>query len=133
MNDSGSTEILRLYINVTEFYSVKGGAQTVNLVLFRGRAESELFSGEILPGAVDTQTLTSDGGTTLSARYIIEGTDSGGNACRVFVENNTVAGSDFTSLVIVTDSPVLSRYESVPLRGRIGHENGILTVTVEAI
>lgn len=130
MNDRSKREILRLFIKVTGFHSVRGKSKTVNLVLFEGRCESELFSGEILPG-VDTQTVMPDGSVFLSARYIISGTDRDGNHSKIFIENSVspANGKNETSPVIVTDSPVLCEYENRPLRGTLeGTDDGIIIV-----
>ncbi len=125
------TEILRLHIRIMGVDSVCGETRAVNLVSFGGNAESELFRGEILPGAVDTQTVTPDGKTHLSARYMLAGTDSDGNPCRVFVENILCPGERTTTPVIVTDSPVLRKYESVPLVGYMENSPSELTIIVK--
>lgn len=47
------------------------------------------FEGTILPGAIDTQIIGSDGKLhTLSARYMVKGTDHTGEPCTIYIENN---------------------------------------------
>ena len=76
----------------------------------------------VMPGGVDTQRMV-NGHLTLSARYMLEGTDADGNACRVFTEN-TGATDDpappmTTTPVIFTDSPALQWLETAVLRGTL--------------
>ena len=61
-----------------------------------------------------TQKIEKDGSILLSARYMLEGTDSAGNACRVFVENQGNWTIGFTPSV-VTDSPLLAGWETASL------------------
>ncbi len=128
------SEILRIHINITGFESVNGTEKAVNLVSFGGRAESELFSGEILSGGVDTQTVYPDGSVSLSARYILSGTDKNGNKCRIFIENSVPreqSGGNETSPFIITDSPVLAKYEKIPLVGYMEQDEDGLTIIIK--
>ena len=62
----------------------------------------------------------------LSARYMLEGKDSSGNACRVFIENEGSRETGFRP-EIVTDSPVLAEFEKVPKTAEIeGIEGGVM-------
>ncbi len=65
-------------------------------------AAGECFSGTILPGGVDTQTI-SPAGFALSARYMIDGTTAAGTPARIFIENNSYPGEEGTHPAIVTD------------------------------
>ena len=116
-------EILRLYINLTEINEVVSDSRTAKMLLFNGTCKSDIFNGTILNGGVDTQIIEADGTGTLSARYIVEGQDSKGNACRLFIENNAKLGADqiITSPKIVTDSKELKWLETAKLVGRIEH------------
>lgn len=89
----------------------------VTVIPFTGRTESEIFTGEILPGAVDVQIETQDHVRNLCAKYMFQGKDQKGNDCKLFVENN-----GYTQPVnqqdpyinayprFLTDSPELGNY-----------------------
>lgn len=116
-------DILWLYINLTEINEVVSNNVTAKMLLFDGTCKSDIFNGTILHGGVDTQMVYPDGTGTLSARYIVEGTDSKGNPCRLFIENNAKLGADqiVTEPKIVTDSKELKWLETAKLVGRIEH------------
>jgi hypothetical protein len=57
------------------------------MILFHGDADCDNFHGKVLPGGVDTQVQYQGEKRSLSARYILEGTDIDGCSCRIFVEN----------------------------------------------
>ena len=50
-------EILTLIIFISNIFQVENDSVLVNMVSFSGYAEGEYFKGNILPGAVDTQTV----------------------------------------------------------------------------
>ena len=109
--------ILNIHVKLDGHYEVG----KYRMLPFHGYAESPYFHGTILPGGVDTQR---QAGNTLylSARYILEGIDSAGNKCRIFIENTGIDnGIDdlYTIPTMVTDSPVLQRFSATPLRGTI--------------
>ena len=89
----------------------------VTFIPFWGKVESELFTGEILPGAVDVQVETQDGVRNMCAKYMFQGKDAKGNDCKLFVENNGYLQArnrqdPFLQAWprFITDSPVLGRY-----------------------
>ncbi|MBQ7991201.1 MAG: DUF3237 domain-containing protein [Oscillospiraceae bacterium] len=98
-------EILRINVIIDESYSVKGKCM-VNMVLFHGEAHSDLFSGKILPGGVDTQIYSEDK-SLISAKYILEGTDKSGGQCRIFIHNRTSSDGKLRP-AIITDSKSLA-------------------------
>ena len=125
-------EILTVFVQTGQAVSVKGHTGGATLLSFSGYAESEHFRGKILPGAVDCQK-TGPAGFTLSARYVLEGTDSGGRDCRIFVENNGVLdknGAIHTRPVVYTDSDCLKWMETTPLVGDVSEENGMLMIHI---
>lgn len=69
-------EIMTLHIHLHETVEVTSDQVKVVQISFTGTAEGEYFQGEILPGAVDTQTVYPDGTGRLSARYTLRGTDA---------------------------------------------------------
>lgn len=84
------------------------------MIPFSGRVESELFTGEILPGATDVQVENPAGSRNMCAKYIFMGKDQEGNACHLFVENNACFTQANRNDVFfnacpefITDSPVL--------------------------
>ena len=58
------------------------------MIPFGGTAEGEIFRGIVCPGGVDTQRVDLAGVRSMSARYMLDGVDCTGAACRIFVENN---------------------------------------------
>ena len=126
-------EILRLYINLTEINEVVSDEITAKMLLFDGTCQGEYFNGTILNGGVDTQLILPDGTGTLSARYIVEGHDCKGHACRLFIENNAQVGNEktVTHPKIITDSRELKWLETESLTGRIENENGQLVIVIE--
>ncbi len=123
------TEIITILITIVGMSSVNGGGKNVNMLQFTGHAESEYFVGEVLPGGVDTQK-TENGKGGLSARYILEGTDSTGTKCKIFIENNGDFGAEYTNPTIVTDSKALSFLNTCPLKGKLDMSDGKLTIRI---
>ena len=81
-------EILTLIIFISNIFQVENDSVLVNMVSFSGYAEGEYFKGNILPGAVDTQTVLPDGSTHLSARYMLKGIDQNKDSCRIYINND---------------------------------------------
>lgn len=129
-------KILSVHVKIDKNFEVKSEAGSANMILFHGTAESEYFTGVILPGGVDTQSQFARTEWSLSARYILEGTDMSGQACRIFIENNGsfVDGEIVTVPRILTDSTSLAWLEQVELEGRvIGEADGICIEFVRKI
>jgi len=86
------------------------------IIPFTGYVESELFSGRVLPGAADVQTVNATGVRHMCAKYMFEGTDSAGKPCKLFVENNGYFERGSTQVpfeatpTFLTDSEVLAPY-----------------------
>lgn len=125
-------EVLRIYVNVTGFYEVVSGDRTIRMLPFEGTCDGPFFKGNILPGGVDTQKGYADGTGTLSARYMIEGTDCEGNACKLFIENNAKF-NNYTVPTIITDSPALKWLETADLQGRLEFPDGKLNIVIEML
>ena len=90
---------------------------SISMLPFHGKVQSELFTGETLPGAVDVQQENAAGIRNMSARYAFKGTDREGNPCVLFVDNEAwFCGTQKHDPVIhtcptfLTDSPVLGPY-----------------------
>ena len=89
----------------------------VSFIPFTATVESPLFSGKTLPGACDVQVENPAGSRNMCAKYMFKGTDSEGNECRLFVENNgylapVMRNDPFFHACprFLTDSPVLGPY-----------------------
>lgn len=113
-------EVLVIQVTITGETRVQGGTGEAGMVAFTGVVDCPNFHGVILPGGVDTQRMT-QGHLTLSARYMLEGTDRDGSPCRIFIENNgetdDPAAPMVTTPVLYTDSPALQWLETASLRG----------------
>ena len=122
---------LLLVINVTcrEAQQVKGKNTRVVMIPFEAEAIGPAFRGRSVGTGVDTQTITSDGAFTLSARYMLEGTDAHGNPCRLFIENNGSWEKGFRPL-LVSDSPELCRLEDEALSAEVEGREGGVKITI---
>jgi hypothetical protein len=93
---------------------MKGPAGEVVMIPFTGTAEGEIFHGVVRPGGVDTQRVNLSGVRHMSARYLLEGEDSAGEKCHIFIENNgwfeTQSMPFKTVPTFMTDSRTLAPY-----------------------
>ena len=118
--------LLEIRVQCREPMTVKGRTLDIVMIPFTGEASGPKFRGVIAESAVDTQKIQKDGEAFLSARYLLQGRDSEGNDCQVFIENQGSAGSGFHPR-IVTDSPVLAAWETMPLTAELeGIPGGVL-------
>ena len=129
-----SEPVLVIEVKLDDVIEVHGSTGEAAMILFHGEAKSKHFTGKILPGGVDTQKQAKGANRFLSARYMLEGTDSAGEHCRIFVENNgeidvTTAGPGAvirTAPHIYTDSQALKWLETATLSGTVdGMEGGV--------
>ena len=123
-------EVLTIRVAITDCLEVKGKSECARMLLFDGTCDCEYFKGMVLPGGVDTQKDFAGKETMLSARYILEGQDSEGRNCRIFIENNgQVDKNGQISAIphIITDSNALSFLENAELKSTVeGIEGGVL-------
>ena len=118
--------LMTIRVKILEALSVEGKTRNIVMIPFDGEASGPYFNGKVIGPGVDTQKIGKDGKTLLSARYMMEGTDAAGNACRVFVENQGSWEDGFTP-VIVTDSPLLAEWETASLRATVeGISEGVM-------
>jgi hypothetical protein len=121
--------ILEIEVALTGAYDVKGHGMDICMLPFTAVARGTYFNGKILGEGVDTQKIEKDGSMTLSARYMMEGTDHTGAACRIFIENNgnNHSGELLCWPKIVTDSAALKEWENAKLSGKIeGISGGVI-------
>lgn len=83
-------EVLTIHVKIESAVDLKNDdGDSVVMIYFTGNAQSRYFEGRILPGGIDTQIIGKSGHRhTLSARYMLEGKDFTGEACKIFIENN---------------------------------------------
>ena len=102
--------------DVTNMMCKYGG---VSFIPFHATVESDLFTGETVPGACDVQVENPAGSRNMCAKYMFKGKDREGNECFLFVENNgylaeVMRDDPFFNAYpcFMTDSPVLGEYFS---------------------
>ena len=118
--------LMEIRVTCHEPVSVEGATRKIVMIPFTGEASGPYFHGRVTGTGVDTQKIEKDGSIMLSARYMLEGTDGAGNACRVFVENQGNEQEGFVPR-IVTDSPVLKHWEEAELVSTIeGIPGGVM-------
>ncbi len=107
----------QIFADDSQVSNMEGPYGCVTMIPFTGRVESELFTGEILPGATDVQVENPAGSRNMCAKYMFQGTDREGNACHLFVENNGYfSKADRENAFFhacprfITDSPVLGAF-----------------------
>ncbi len=107
----------QIFADDSQVSNMEGPYGCVTMIPFTGRVESELFTGEILPGATDVQIENPAGSRNMCAKYMFQGTDREGNACHLFVENNGYFSKvDRENAFFhacprfITDSPVLGAF-----------------------
>ena len=67
---------------------LSGPAGDVVMIPFGGTVTGEIFNGVVRPGGVDVQRTNLSKIRHMGARYMLEGTDSAGEQCLIFVDNN---------------------------------------------
>lgn len=121
-------KLLTIDVECKEALSVEGTSRSIVMVPFTGTAEGRDFSGKVIGEGVDTQTYTKDG-CRLSARYMLEGRDSSGAGCRIFIQNENAADGTLRP-AIVTDSKLLAGWESAELFSVIAPADKGVTVRI---
>ncbi|MBQ6959489.1 MAG: DUF3237 family protein [Clostridia bacterium] len=118
--------LLEIHVQLLESLRVNGGARDILMIPFTGTAGGPWFTGRVIGPGVDTQKISKDGKAALSARYMLEGTDKSGQACRIFIENQGSFDTGFKPQ-IVTDSALLSVWETADLYATVeGAPGGVL-------
>ena len=95
---------------------MKGENAEVLMIPFKGRVESDIFTGIVEPCGVDTQIVNAAGVRHMSARYMLTGKDARGKEAHIYIDNNgwfsEAAGTvPFRTVpTIYTDSSLLAPY-----------------------
>lgn len=107
----------QIFADDSQVSDLNGPYGGVTFIPFTGKVESELFTGEILPGGVDVQVETPDKVRNMCAKYMFQGKDSEENDCKLYVENNgylqpvNCQDPHFNAVPrFITDSPLLGAY-----------------------
>lgn len=111
-------KLFDVFVKINGSVSVKGSKEDVCMIDFLGTAEGKYFNGRVMGTGTDTQHISKDGKTRLSARYILEGADISGEQCRIFIENNGSFEEGFVPR-IVTDSKTLAQFEDGKLYAEV--------------
>ncbi len=126
--------VLTVDVVLDEIIEVNGSYAKAAMILFHGESNCDAFKGRILPGAVDTQKEPLGEKRLLSARYVLEGTDSTGEKCRIFIENNGViedpTGEIRTTPLVYTDSKSLKWLETAELYGTVQGKPGGVFISI---
>lgn len=118
---------LIMTINVTTYDAqvLEGADSKVVMIPFSAQATGSYFNGQTVADGVDTQISTGDG-FTLSARYMLQGTDRSGSSCRLFIENNGTSLNDCRPRIF-TDSRELAFLHDAELKADVKCvENGVV-------
>ncbi len=107
--------IMEVYVQTEDKLELDGPAGKIIMIPFSGTIKSAIFNGEILAGGVDRQIIDVNGLKHMSARYMAEGVDHTGKACKLFIENDGYFTEDSprpfrTIPTFYTDSDVLAEY-----------------------
>ena len=111
-------EVLTIKIDIAGAQTVTADTVSVTMIPFSGSVDCANFKGKVLPSR------------TLSARYMIQGTDATGAECSIFIENNGNMREQFTHPVVVTDSKALSYLNGAPLLGKLDFSSGGLVIRI---
>ncbi|UOK60971.1 DUF3237 domain-containing protein [Paenibacillus sp. OVF10] len=83
-------ELFTVHVNIEKSFDLQNSEDdSVVMITFTGSVTGKYFEGTVLGGGVDTQIIGKDAGPhTLSARYMLQGTDNSGRSCKIYIENN---------------------------------------------
>ncbi len=126
---AGDELLMEIEVSLCGTDCLEGKGSKVVMIPFKARTDGKYFTGETVTNGVDTQILGPDDSFSLSARYMLKGTDFTGKACGIFIENN---GSSLDNCVphIWTDSEALAFLEKARLRAAVEPGDGRVTVRI---
>lgn len=128
---TAASPILTIHVHLTGTFFLEGHTKNICMLPFDGTAEGPYFSGKIIGTGTDTQKIEKSGQAVLSARYMLEGIDCENNPCKIFIENN---GTDMAKCTptLITNSPVLAKFETMALTSSVVPAEGGVTVYIYA-
>lgn len=103
--------------------------RAASYLAFNGYCDNDYFKGVILPGAFDNMK-QQNSEKTLSARYMLVGTDCKGDSCHIFIENNAKQGATYTLPTVFTDSKALAYLNNSELIGYLDNTNNQFYVRI---
>lgn len=108
-------EVLTVHVQLNKTMELENKiGDSVVMITFSGTATGKYFEGKVLEGGVDTQIIGRHGDHhTLSARYMIEGTDFTGTPCKIFIENNGTAKSNKEGILFRTYPKIITNSEAL--------------------
>lgn len=120
-------EIFTFSIDIKPTTKVTGATGWASMIQFGASADCDNFKGTIVADSVDTRLQFNGQLETLSARYILSGTDKNGNPCNIYVENNGISenGVMVTEPTVITDCPDYAWIENAPLHGTTSWSPGL--------
>ena len=127
-------ELFTVHVDIENTFELQNSEDhSVVMITFSGSVTGKYFEGIVLGGGVDTQIIGKNGDPhTLSARYMLQGTDNTGHSCKIYIENNGNMDKNLktalfrTSPKMITDNKTLSFLNRETLVGE-GHptESGV--------
>jgi len=115
-------ELFVFNIGIGGSVGVDGNVGSGSMIYFSCSSNTNMFkgSGVVDYRFVDTRKQFDGQVQTLSARYILQGTDKNGKPCKVYVENNGIDDNGMvTEPIIITDCPDYAWIETAPLHGTV--------------
>ena len=116
-------ELFVFNVSVGGSWGVESSYANSSMIHFNVESNCANFRGNGVDpdwGFVDTRKQFPGQVQTLSARYILEGTDVNGDPCKIYVENNGIDDNGMvTEPTIITDSPEYAWIETAPLHGTV--------------
>lgn len=130
-------DVLKINVRVKGCSAMESDETRVYMLMFDGTCEGAYFNGTILDGGVDTQVHNDALDIhTMSARYVMEGTDHEGKPCRIFVDNSASPRGEeklITTPKIYTNSTALKWLETAKLQGELIAEGEKVTILVSTV
>ena len=122
-NSMKSEPIMRFRVTAdpNEVSNLECSYGAVTMIPFHASVESDLFTGETLPGAVDVQIENPGYTRNMCAKYMFRGKDADGKPCQLFVQNDSWLAPIMRNEpyfdgcpMFLTDSPELGKYLCAP-------------------
>lgn len=127
-------EVFTVHVKIEKATELRNpDGQSVVMISFSGDVTGKYFNGTILEGGIDTQIIGKNGEPeSLSARYMLQGTDIAGDSCELYIENNGRFNKNLKHAIfrtypnIITNSKALSFLNNDILVGEgLPRESGV--------